>query len=133
MPKKLIVVHGEGHENAGKPTGVIQFTAEDGTVQALPEDPSTPLALTLPEGAYTVTLTGPPPASESRVIAVQVQGGVTTTPTLERFTPMTVEQYFDPYLTSAAPAAGGDVPAAGDPASAPPSGGSPAPGQGAPQ
>lgn len=35
MPKKLIVVHGEGHENAGKPTGVIQFTAEDGTVQTL--------------------------------------------------------------------------------------------------
>jgi hypothetical protein len=90
------------------------------------------VALTLPEGTYRVTLTGPPPASESRVITVQVQGGVTATPPLERFTPMTLEQYFDPYLTSSTPA-GAEAPAAGDPAAPPASGGSPAPGQGAPQ
>ena len=112
---------------------VTRIEAEDGTVQALPEEASTPLALTLPEGTYKVTLTGPPPASESRIVTVQVQGGVTAAPMLERFTPMTLEQYFDPYLTSSTPAAGGDVPAAGDPAAPPASGGSPAPGQGAPQ
>jgi hypothetical protein len=35
MPKKLIVVHPEGHEKAGQPTGEIQFQFEDSTVQTL--------------------------------------------------------------------------------------------------
>jgi hypothetical protein len=35
MPKKLIVVHPEGHEKAGQPTGVIQFTGDDGTSHTL--------------------------------------------------------------------------------------------------
>lgn len=35
MPKKLIVVHPEGSPKAGFPTGVIQFTFEDNTVQTI--------------------------------------------------------------------------------------------------
>ena len=42
MPKKLILIHPEGHENAGAITGVVRFTFEDESVQevdvfALPE------------------------------------------------------------------------------------------------
>jgi hypothetical protein len=35
MPKKLVVVHPEGSDKAGFPTGVIQFTFEDNTVQTI--------------------------------------------------------------------------------------------------
>lgn len=35
MPKKIVLTHPEGHADAGKPTGVIQFTFEDETVQTI--------------------------------------------------------------------------------------------------
>lgn len=35
MPKKQVLVNPEGHDKAGVPTGVIQFTFEDNTVQTI--------------------------------------------------------------------------------------------------
>jgi tetratricopeptide (TPR) repeat protein len=85
---------------------VARIEAEDGTMQEIPSPASTPLLLTLPAGTYRVTLTGPPPDQESRVITVQVQADGTATPAPERFRTMTVEEYFEPYLVSSAAADG---------------------------
>ena len=98
---------------------VTRIEAEDGTPQGLPAEASTPLSLTLPVGTYRITLTGPPPDLASRVVTVQVQADGTVTPAPERFRTMTLEEYFDPYLTSATPAAvdGAPTPSEGtDPA-----------------
>jgi tetratricopeptide (TPR) repeat protein len=95
---------------------VTRIEAEDGTTQDVPSPASTPLLLTLPAGTYKVTLTGPPPDQESRVVTVQVQADGTAAPAPERFRTMTAEEYFDQYLTSP----GADVvPAATAPPAAP--------------
>src|SRR4051812_22951426 len=80
----------------------IENTA-GGARPALPADPSTPVILNLPIGTYRVRLTGPPPAAESRVITVTVNRDATTTVPSERFTSLTPEEYFAPYLSAAAP------------------------------
>ena len=101
---------------AAVPTGIVtidavpwatiaRIEAEDGTAQPLPSPASTPLALTLPVGTYRITLAGPPPDLESRVVTAQVQEGGTATLSTERFRAMTPDEYFELYLTAAAPAA----------------------------
>jgi tRNA A-37 threonylcarbamoyl transferase component Bud32 len=103
---------------AAPPTGVVTIDAvpwatitriegEDGTVQPLPSPASTPFALTLPAGTYTITLAGPPPELESRVVTAQVQAGGTAAISTERFRAMTPDEYFESYLTVAGPAASG--------------------------
>jgi tetratricopeptide (TPR) repeat protein len=74
--------------------------AAGGERPALPPDASTPLVLNLPVGTYRVRLTGPPPASESRLITVTVNRDATTTATVETFTMLTPEEYFEPYLST---------------------------------
>jgi hypothetical protein len=72
--------------------------------------------LTLPVGTYQVTLQGPPPDLESRVVTIQILAEGTTAPAPERFRTMTLEEYFEQYLASAtAEADGGAIatPAAG--------------------
>jgi hypothetical protein len=86
---------------------IIRIEGEDGTVQPLPSPASTPFALTLPAGTYKITLAGPPPELESRVVTAQVQEGGTVTLSPERFRAMTPDEYFESYLTVAAPAASG--------------------------
>src|SRR4051812_6836077 len=81
----------------------IENTA-GGARPALPADPSTPVILHLPVGTYRVGLTGPPPASESRTITVTVTRDATTTVPAQRFTSLTPEEYFEPYLSAATPA-----------------------------
>ena len=112
---------------------VTRIEAEDGTVQPLPAEATTPLLLTLPVGTYRVTLTGPGQGAETRVVAVSVQAEGTAAAEVPRFPTMTAEEYFEQYLAS--PAAGSDVgvdgqPVPGIPGSAPgsaaaPTGGSP--------
>jgi tetratricopeptide (TPR) repeat protein len=112
---------------AAAPTGVVtidavpwatiaRIEAEDGTVQPLPSQASTPLALALPAGTYKITLAGPPPDLESRVVTAQVQAGGSAALSTERFRAMTPDEYFQPYLTAAAPATEDAPGAAGVPA-----------------
>jgi hypothetical protein len=82
---------------------ITRIEAEDGRIQPLPSMASTPLALTLPVGTYRITLAGPPPDLESRVVTAQVQAGGTATLSTERFRAMTPDEYFEAYLTAAAP------------------------------
>ena len=109
---------------------VTRIEAADGTEQPIPTPASTPLLLTLPVGTYRVTLTGPPPDLESRVVTFEVLADGTATPAPERFRTMTADEYFESYLTSAAgtTAADGSVPAD----EAAPAGTPPAPGVGVP-
>jgi tetratricopeptide (TPR) repeat protein len=97
---------------AAAPTGIVtidavpwatvaRIEAEDGTLQPLPTLASTPFALTLPAGTYKITLAGPPPEFESRVMTAQVHPGGTATLSTERFRAMTLDEYFEPYLTAA--------------------------------
>ena len=72
----------------------------------MPHIVSTPAALSLPAGTYRVTLTGPPPGSETRQLTVQVQEGTVTPPQVERFASLTPEEYFEPYLAAQAAAQG---------------------------
>jgi hypothetical protein len=82
---------------------VTRIEAEDGTTQPLPAQASTPLMLTLPVGTHRITLVGPAPDSESRVVTVQVQVDGTVTPSPERFRTMTLDEYFEQYLAPATP------------------------------
>ena len=97
---------------------VTRIEAEDGTVQPLPAEASTPLTLTLPLGTYRITLAGPPPQQESRVVTVQVSAEAVASPAPERFTTITLDEYFEQYLASSTPetADGIAVPATSDPA-----------------
>jgi hypothetical protein len=99
---------------------VTKIEAADGTAQQIPPDASTPLWLTLPAGTYKITLAGPPPDLESRIVTVQVEANGTATLNAERFRTMTPEEYFEQYLSSSASAPlDGTAPAAGDPSAAP--------------
>ena len=80
---------------------VTRIEAEDGTQQGLPAVAATPLSLTLPVGTYRITLTGPPPDLASRMVTVEIQADGSVTPAPERFRTMTLEEYFEPYLTTA--------------------------------
>jgi tetratricopeptide (TPR) repeat protein len=134
------------------PTGVVTIDAvpwatvtriegEDGVQSPLPAQASTPLSLTLPAGTHRITLTGPPPESESRVVTVQVQADGTAVVTPERFRVVTLEEYFEQYLASSTagavedgvspPEAGVVPPAPSDPAA--PASSQPPASQGAPQ
>jgi hypothetical protein len=98
---------------------VTRIEAEDGTVQPLPEQASTPLTLTLPLGTYRITLAGPPPQQDSRVVTIEVGAEGVASPAPERFTTITLEEYFEQYLASPAsgPADGtASAPATSDPA-----------------
>jgi tetratricopeptide (TPR) repeat protein/predicted Ser/Thr protein kinase len=94
---------------------VTRIEAADGTEQTIPTAATTPLLLSLPIGTYRVTLTGPPPDLESRVVTFEVQADGTATAVPERFRTMTADEYFEQYLASSASSpADGSVPAEGD-------------------
>ncbi len=75
---------------------------EDGERQALPPEASTPLLLNVPAGRYLVSVVGPPPASESRQITIDVRAGAVTSTPPEMFRALTPEEYFAPYLAGTA-------------------------------
>jgi hypothetical protein len=99
---------------------VTAIEGDDGIRVELPAVASTPFALDIPAGAYRVTLAGPPPESEARVVTVNVVAGSRVALPVERFKTLTPEEYFGQYL--AAPAA----PVADESAAAPVATGAPA-------
>jgi serine/threonine-protein kinase len=82
---------------------ITQIQNGDGEPQPLPEMPSTPLAVQLAPGAYTVSFEGPPPQSEKRTIEIRVESGAAHTAPVQRFAAPSVDEYFRPYLTAPAP------------------------------
>ena len=61
----------------------------------VPADAATPLSFPLVPGTYTVSLQGPPPGCEARVLTLEVAVGSTSALLVERFAPMTVDKYFE--------------------------------------
>jgi len=84
---------------------ITSIQGDNDANQPLPSPASTPMSLTLPEGEYRITLSGPPPGSESRTVTVRVQAAGVVVAPVERFAVPTLEQYFDQYLTAPAPTA----------------------------
>ena len=93
---------------------ITSVQAEDGTGRPLPNPASTPLSLNLPIGTYQITLTGPTPGSDSRVLTVQVQEGAVAATAVERFSTLTPDDYFVPLLDASSKPA--ETPAPTDPA-----------------
>jgi serine/threonine-protein kinase len=75
----------------------------DGEPQPLAEMRSTPLAVRLTPGAYTVSFEGPPPQSEKRTIEIRVESGAALTAPVQRFAAPSVDEYFRPYLIPPGP------------------------------
>lgn len=84
---------------------VTGIEAEDGRQLQLPQNVSTPLALTLPAGTYRLRLAGPPPESETRTVTIDVTADGVTTPKVEQFRALTPAEYFEPYLSLSVPTA----------------------------
>jgi hypothetical protein len=76
--------------------------SESGQRQPLPSIATTPLSLSLPEGNYWVALTGPPPNGQSQRVSVRVATGAAVVMPTVRFSDITVEQYFEQYLSFSA-------------------------------
>ena len=88
------------------PWGTVAAIAnERGASVALPASPSTPLSLVLPSGTYQVTVTGPPPESQTQRITVHVDANGASVAPLVQFQAITPEAYFEQYLTAQAPPA----------------------------
>ena len=66
---------------------ITQIQNGDGEPQPLPEMRSTPLAVQLTPGAYTVSFEGPPPQSEKRTIEIRVESGAAHTAPVQRLQP----------------------------------------------
>jgi hypothetical protein len=71
---------------------------EDGELQPLPSEASTPLSLALPAGTYQISLAGPPPQSKSETVTLRVEAGGTNVAPITKFQALTAEEYFDEYL-----------------------------------
>ena len=97
LPPSLVVLDGTPWAT------ITQIQNRDGEPQPLPEMRSTPLAVQLTPGAYTVSFEGPPPQSEKRTIEIRVESGAAHTAPVQRFAAPTVAEYFRPYLTSPTP------------------------------
>jgi hypothetical protein len=77
---------------------VTEIRSEDGDIQPLPPDASTPLSLALPAGTYQISLTGPLPQSKKETVTLRVNVGETSVTPVTRFQSLTVEEYFEQYL-----------------------------------
>jgi len=83
---------------------VAAIETQNGQRLPLPSLASTPLSISVPSGTYQVTVTGPPPESQTQRITVRVDPNGSNVAPLVRFQAMTPEDYFDQYLTQAPPA-----------------------------
>jgi serine/threonine protein kinase len=77
---------------------VTAIRNEDGELQPLPSQVSTPLSLALPAGTYQISLAGPSPESKTETVTLRVEVGRTSVVPITRFQALTVEEYFEPYL-----------------------------------
>ena len=86
------------------PWGTVAAIANDnGDSVPLPASASTPLSISVPSGTYQVTVTGPPPESQTQRITVRVDPNGSSVAPLVRFQAITPEDYFEQYLTAPAP------------------------------
>jgi hypothetical protein len=79
---------------------VTAIRGADGASQAVPGGGTTPLVMTLPEGMYVVTVTGPGGTKDTRNIKVEVTPAVVGLAPIARFPALALEDYFDPYLAA---------------------------------
>ena len=82
---------------------IVAIQKENGESVAVPPSPFTPLSVTLPPGTYRLIIAGPPDETQPQQITVRIESGASTMPPLVRFRALTPEQYFEEYLSSAAP------------------------------
>jgi hypothetical protein len=94
---------------------VTAIVSEDGTPQPIPAEASTPMSLDLPVGSYRITLAGPPPESASKEVSVTVEDGKAGRVSDVRFTSLTAEDYFKPYLAPSPEEAPSDTQGAASP------------------
>jgi hypothetical protein len=88
------------------PWATIEAIRDDkGQPMSLPGDATTPLVLSLAPGTYSVVLAGPPPALERRTVQLSVRSDGASAFPVQRFTPMTTDEYFKDLLPAAAPPA----------------------------
>jgi hypothetical protein len=88
------------------PWATIDSVRDDkGQAVALTGDATTPLVLSLAPGTYSVVLAGPPPALERRTVSLVVRPDGASTFPVQRFTPMTTDEYFKDLLPAPAPPA----------------------------
>ena len=69
----------------------------------LAADATTPFVLSLRPGTYRVVVAGPPPALERRTVELVVRSDGAAAFPVQRFTPMTTDEYFKDLLPAAAP------------------------------
>jgi hypothetical protein len=79
---------------------VTAVRSADGRDHVLPSDASTPLLIALPPGSYDITVAGPGSGSESQHVRVDVAAGGLASAPVVRFATITVENYFNQYLTA---------------------------------
>jgi hypothetical protein len=83
------------------PWGTVSaIETQKGERLPLPSLASTPLVISLPGGTYQVTVTGPPPESQTQRVTVRVDSNASNAAPPVRFRVMTPEDYFEPYLAA---------------------------------
>jgi hypothetical protein len=83
------------------PWGTVSaIETQKGERLPLPSLASTPLLISLPGGTYQVTVTGPPPESQTQRVTVRVDSNASNAAPPVRFRVMTPEDYFEPYLAA---------------------------------
>ena len=88
------------------PWATVEAIRDDkGQPVSLPGDATTPLVLSLAPGTYSVVLAGPPPALERRTVQLSVRSDGASAFPVQRFTPMTTDEYFKDLLPATAPPA----------------------------
>ena len=80
---------------------VERIQNEKGEAVTLPADATTPLVLSLTPGTYQIVVVGPPPQQERRTVPLTVATGSAPAFPVQRFTPMTTDEYFKELLTPA--------------------------------
>jgi len=80
---------------------VERIQNEKGEAVTLPADATTPLVLSLTPGTYQIVVVGPPPQQERRTVPLTVATDSAPAFPVQRFTPMTTDEYFKELLTPA--------------------------------
>lgn len=84
------------------PWAAIERVQNDsGEAVTLPADASTPMTLSLAPGEYQVVVVGPPPQQERRTVPLTIGVDGAAVFPVQRFTPMTADEYFKDLLAPA--------------------------------
>ena len=103
------------------PWGTVSaIETQNGERLPLPSPASTPLLISLPGGTYQVTVTGPPPESQTQRLTVRVDPNGSNVAPPVQFRVITPEDYFEQYLNAPISPTAPAPPAADTAAAAPP-------------